>query len=1322
MPHDGTNEVHLNEDWSNLEKSIELDNKLRSGEPLQNPDPVDTGENPVQGQYDNQPLTTDQAVKGGPGDYSWGGYEEKQAQLRGEGPVKPKGVSQEDWDNRPQWSRPLEEVLHAGALPALGVADFVSDAVGLVPWLKPIDQWWDENSPRYNAPGHKLVRDASSIIIPTLYGGKVITGSLRTATAGSTMPNYLRTLGQVAAYTGVDTGVAMISSHSKTDDNMAAALNDWLGWSIPWATRSTDSPDVRWKKNVFEAAGLAGGVELLGVAFGAARRTKFIPRDEASAVQVAKRKKSYTRYDNPVTAEVERGRLQREAAQNDEMIRAIDADPDGLEYNAFRNDLGPDDAGRAVINTDPDPLMAKVNHAQIQNDLDTLNGRAAPVVDENFNREFIHSISGSERASKLDQLFTSISPNVDAVVNGKTITAEQMNRSIDNLTNAIFGADLPLKEFEFIVDDMKSTVFNSNAFLDEEQWIIASRAFKNAYDKLFDPNQMRASAMLTQQAADNITDAATAVKLLGDEVDTVRQMDIIFDKLNLLGQEVSINKFIVSKAREYKNLKAGGDMQSLLRWMSAQGDQFDEYVNHIKQSGNKLNKELKYIAKKNPEYYKPFIEAYDATNGKVDDLHKLQRLAESNVGLFKKGFIDLEPTMPSALVQQIHAARVNGMLFGMAPVRAAVGNSMLTALKPASIFAGAWASGDQAVLKRAMYTFAGIGENFKRGMKVAREEWNLAKLHPEEAMMRGRSDLIRSKLDELEYMDSMAEGWKRAKEPGWRAKVALWNMTKSLGWWNKQQFVKYGTNALYAIDGFTNSFMASGMARAKAYDEVMHLHKGAVNMEEFARPIHERLYREAFDESGKLTDEATKYASQEIALNLDNEVVKRLDNFLEAVPAARGVFLFPRTGVNAAELALSFTPTSSLGIAMPKFKRVMKAKTRSEKLAALAEHGIKEGQDLDMAFRTLKSEYVGRQLMGGALVMGCGLWALEGNMTGNGPQDGAERARMMRMGWQPLSIKNPITGEWRSYKGFEPFASLMGLTADAVYAANRTDQAFTEDIFRKATFSISMNVTNNTFVSGFEPLAGLLTGDPGGWNRFWANQTDQVIPFKGIRSVLNNIVSPQLRDVNNDFWGYLANGNKFLFPSNEDSYLPNLLDVYTGKPIRGYESITQAANAVLPFFKQNGDMEPWRQWMLSTGWDGLQKIRKNKFTGQPLTPQERHFINNWIAKNAGLKSQVMQLMTQNDGYFQKKMKEYARHRGLKTQAEMPVKEFLVHRELDRIHDKAFENAWNALQAYNAQYTSQGRALKMRNHELNRGRLEGYSNAQKEILRLQKMAK
>ena len=44
---------------------------------------------------------------------------------------------------------------HGAAAIPLGTADFVSDAIGIVPWLKPVDDWWDENSPRSNHPVHK---------------------------------------------------------------------------------------------------------------------------------------------------------------------------------------------------------------------------------------------------------------------------------------------------------------------------------------------------------------------------------------------------------------------------------------------------------------------------------------------------------------------------------------------------------------------------------------------------------------------------------------------------------------------------------------------------------------------------------------------------------------------------------------------------------------------------------------------------------------------------------------------------------------------------------------------------------------------------------------------------------------------------------------------------------------------------------------------------------------------------------------------------------------------------------------------------------------
>ena len=1213
---------------------------------------------------------------------------------------------QEKLDNR--WA--IHKAAHATAetalQPVLGVADFASDAVGIVPWLKPVDEWWDKNSYRSTHPGHKMLRDASSIIVPTLAGGGWLVGAGRAAAAArfATVPSYVNTLGTIAAYTGVDTGVAMISSHSKTDDNMAATLNNWLGTTIPWATRAGDDPDTRWKKNVFEAAGFAGSVELLGAAFSFGKKARLFPRDDAAAELINAKTAKTAEYGDPLTAAVEPRRAAREVAQDGEMMDAIKADPTGEQgYNAFVNDIGEDTAGKAVLNLEADPLEAKLHQAQIQSNIGTLNGRAAPVADEGFTKSFAKAIDTNERAKQLDELFNRISPNFDAIVtNGVQdvkITAEQMNRSIDNLTQAIYGRDISFKEFEFIVDDMKTTVFNSNTFLDEEGWVTASNAFKQAYDTLFDPNQMRASAMLTQQTADNVADLASAAKLLGDNTDTSRQWKLMFDKLNLLDNEVRANNFIMSKAREYQNLKQTGNVQATASWMLTQANDFNRNLKLIKNKNSTINEELLKIAQSDPQYFRPLKDAFEATNGNVDTLHKLKVLVNDNISLIKKGFIDGEPEMPSVLVKMLHAARINSVLSGLSAARAMVGNSMLTAIKPVSVFAGASLTGNQAVFKRAKYTYGGITENLKRGFKVMQQEWKLANAFPEEAMMRGRSDLRQAKLDKLEYMDSMAEIWRRDGEKG---KLAMWNMTKGLTWWNKQPFVRYGTNALYAIDGFTNSFMASGIARARAYDSLFAKTNGSFLDEDFIK-LQRSLYDEAFDGTGKLTDQAAKFASQEIALNLDNKTVKHFEQFLDHVPAAKALFLFPRTGVNAFELGWSFNPISALGPALTKARRTLGARTKAEKLAALAEHGLDSMTDLDTAFATLKSEYIGRQIMGSSVVMGVGLWALEGNMTGAGPQDAAERRRMMSMGWKPWSIKNPITGEWRSYQGLEPFDKLMGLTADIVYQANRVDQAITEDAFRKAAFAISMNMTNSTFLSGFEPLVGLISGDAGAWTRFWAQQTDMLTPYKGVRSVLNNIVAPQLHEVNNDYFSYIQNANKFLFSGSEN--LKDMLDIYTGKPIKSYDVFTNATNAVLPMFKSNGGMEPWRQWLLSTGWDGLQKIRKNPDTKQPLTSRQKHYINNWLAKNANLQTLVTDLMTKNDGWYQKKMKEYHQLRGQRSQLDYPIKKWIVHRKLDEIHDRAFKAAWNDFRKYEENNTVIGRELKTRDLYLQKGKGE-----------------
>ena len=86
--------------------------------------------------------------------------------------------------------------------------------------------------------------------------------------------------------------------------------------------------------------------------------------------------------------------------------------------------------------------------------------------------------------------------------------------------------------------------------------------------------------------------------------------------------------------------------------------------------------------------------------------------------------------------------------------------------------------------------------------------------------------------------------------------------------------------------------------------------------------------------------------------------------------------MFPRTGVNAINLAATFTPTGILGQSIGRARKVLNAKTQLEIDDALTSHGYKAGDMV--AFEALKSEYVGRQIMGSAVTMGAAIWALGG--------------------------------------------------------------------------------------------------------------------------------------------------------------------------------------------------------------------------------------------------------------------------------------------------------------------------------------------------------
>ena len=983
---------------------------------------------------------------------------------------------------------------------------------------------------------------------------------------------------------------------------------------------------------------------------------------------------------DPVTKHIDEAAQVRNNSLADEAAERIQTNQG--EYDPILHEPAEAQA-RGVANSGAaDPIGAVYDHHRIQHNLNTTNGRARAVMTTKGMRKFFNAADGTERGEILDEITAAMTPGKDmeAMIEGTwKVVPEEFQAAVDQVARDIHNVEPA--QFAAAVNDLKRKVLKGAEFLDTDDFLVYEAAVRQVLRDL-DPDQIRASALAVRQAADTVASNAKAVRILDGVLETSRQEGTLFENLGLVAKETRAVRYLwgytgnlldMAKSKNF-NVKQLREFQ----------EGFAKNLADAKTSAATFIEEMQRVAVVEPDYLKAFIKAYDLTEGNVDDLLKLHRWAEQNVSLSKLVW-DNDPATKSLLVQGIHGVRYNSMLNGLAPLRAFAGNTILTVGKPVSVLAGSAfkaLTGDAsapALVKRALYTYGGVIENFQRAFKHMHREWNFAVANPEQSMMRGRHDVKFAPSDNFEVLESMVEGWRAEGKHG---QLALLNMAKATSWYNNLSINRWGINALHSIDGFTNSMMASGMARAKAYDQLLDSTNGIIRQGDFDK-LQKQLYDNAFDRTGLLTDEAAKHASQEIALNLDSKTVKDLDRLIARVPILKPLFMFPRTGVNGFKMAWSYNPLSALPEAIGKGNKAFTAKSTQEVLEVLRTHGITDVSDPMAALKTLQAEYRGRQVMGSAIVMGAGLMAVNGDLTGNGPVEASEKRHMMRMGWKPNSIR--LNGIWYSYKGLEPYQQILALTADVVWNGQRADSHWMEDGLNKIAHALVMNVTNQTFLSGMAPLAGLIGRDERVVNKFIAGWTDPLVPFywSGSRSILNNIISPQLKDVDNDVMSFHKNYSKFLFADSD--MLRDQLDVYTGQPINYQEPMTAALNGLLPFFKSNGGSEPWRQWLLGTGWNNLNTLRTNRLTGHDLTSRERHFINNWVAKNGGLQLQIKKLMAADQRG--KYTKNYVNARGKKSQKEFPISDSYIHKELDRIHNAAFKAAWSALQLENDSYKS-----------------------------------
>lgn len=855
--------------------------------------------------------------------------------------------------------------------------------------------------------------------------------------------------------------------------------------------------------------------------------------------------------------------------------------------------------------------------------LGTASGTPAPILSERayydlskgnaVSRNIIEDLAEGTRATG----------DFDAIVQGFRYTKAQMSDAAWKIYNDIIGTDKvsDLKNLFLDNRDVKNLLDGRTIkYVNDVQAEAIGFAMRELTDKYIGQVVTETSARVMDTVGREVADIAEGYKAFPETADLSRTTEMLGDRLAFLMEEYALNKYIAgwslkNQDRWQKFLKEAPDKEAAIRQIT---EQFDLKVQEKNAQAQGYRDMIRTIATERPDAAQPLIDAFALSRGDVDTLDKLMKWSAkqlSPMGLLKSGDEGL-----NAFAQGVWAVRYNNMLSGISALKAITGNTVALTLRANNAFLGTGIGmlmGRNTVddLRKATHVYGSFWQVNKRALNDSwdtfKRTWNNGKWGNDNQMdfrELAREDLVTDYQPNLwDTLADMEQVWEKDGNWGRLAQYRFARFMYDLGNW---RWFKYGTNAMISADSFVQTTIASQMARARAWDEVSSIgYKGAELAQQLAR-AEKMAYDESFDAVGNLTEAAAKNAAGEIALNLDDETATWLTRGVNRLPILKPFFMFPKTGVNGIKMAMSYTPIATLP-GMNRYSKVLWAGDDLNKIKeALMEHGIAyDGVPNGMAiFKGLEAEYRGRVAFGALTASSLLGYALGGNIRGNGPVNAGERKKLRdNFGWQPKTIN--VAGKWVSYAGYEPLDTILTLIGDLAYYSRDIGSTLTESFVDKLAWTISATFVNKSWTAGLEPVVAVANGDETAITRFLANEVRVAIPLSGALGVVSNAITSSQKDIYKDLVGYVMNK-----VPGFSSQLPEQIDIYTGKPLNDIDNpILRTLNAVNPVKISEGT-EPWRQWLIDSGWDGVQMIRKDSTGNHEYTPQEREVLYRYIGE------------------------------------------------------------------------------------------------------------
>lgn len=1190
--------------------------------------------------------------------------------------------------------QPLEEALPQvrERLSAVGqgILDFGADVLNMIPGVN------IRTATKYEDEIAQSVRQISAVVSPTLMlgGAGKAAGTAANTRAGWSIgqSKFVQWLGERGVEAAAGTIVGAVSSEY-TEDNLSGTLKksfpktfDFIPDSI--ATLETDDADMKRQKNIYEDLGLGFVTDL---SIGAVRFVAALANTTGVLRQSSK-----------LVGETEEAR--RWLSENPGSIKDVDPE-DAIVRSAIKQEEALDEVGMYGYMQNPNldkPIKgvhdlydyteigvrtvddfgvvgAAIDSARIARNLDTTYGRIGNMISEPAMK---YALSNGDAAQDIvlglaNQLKQAGRVGMEG--NGWKVTFDDVLDANEDLAIQLFDPRMSKADVRKVLEPFITRDETGTEILAEGGFAMAARALRSFGEEVSSMDVARAQSLLAGSLSGRISDLSEGARLMTGTSAVREAQEKIIDMMQYVSQ-------LSGSAKYYKNRKMGLIQQIQNGFRNIEGYNeatvlgAGETAQRIFADSQRFATSLRQIADNQPQLMDQFLMAYELTDGRIDTIVKMNQYISGMTTDLGKGLINLNPEVQNKLVAGVWSNIYNSVLSAFkTPIAALAGNFGGIISQPVSHFAGAVMSGDLKAIQRGWVAYSSMGETLQRALPYAGDVFLRASREPDSVRSATRLDLLMQSERELDFLKKAARTQAAEGNDGLQYIVNQIEMLNDLA---KDPVLRFGPNAMTAMDGFTGVFNASAEARFRAMDEL--IASGKPVTKENVKPIADKYYKKMFGDDGLLKDEAVKYATDEMALNIDTPLAQGMTDFINVLPTVRPFMMFQTTGMNMIDMMgkygpwtpfqrdvneLAYTPLMDLLADEDRVNQLLKARNIDvENMDVIA----KQNKLADLKYMTR-----GRKAIGGLAITGTIGLLMNDRITGDGLYDKeTQMSRVKNSSWKPRSIKG-ADGKWYSYDSFGPIADWIALVANIGDNFDMLGEASTEKFFEKAAFVLSAAITDRTALSTLKPLMDMAGGNEGAISRWAAGFVNSLGPLSSQRGEWSRILSEGLQEVESDFTSQLQNRNRFVGALDPTNRQPFIYSPVTGKKPNGYGLMQRLWNAYSPI-KVHPEQSTEEKFLQEMEFDVNTTFRTKD--GIRLLPAERSELFRMMGEREFFKEAIQEIMRDaGDWKSIEKLREM-RIKGYKSDEVSLKKWHDIHARLSEARRAAEEIAYAEMDA------------------------------------------